>query len=215
MIEHVYHRSSGATRTHSVLVATDDSRVADAVTAFGGHVRMTSPTHRNGTERLAEVAGDLTSDLVVNVQGDEPLIAPEMIDLAVSAFDRHPGLLMSTLRAPITDDDEMFDPHVVKVVTDRAGYALYFSRCALPYGTTSGSRARFKHVGLYVYRREFLIRLAALEPTPLERAERLEQLRALEHGFRIMTIETTHGSIGVDTPEDLDRVRRLLSPGVG
>ncbi len=220
MIEHVYRRAIRARRATSVLVATDDPRVHDAVRAFGGNARHTAADHRNGTERIAEVARDLTCELIVNVQGDEPLIAPDSIDRALAAFDAAPDLMMSTLRVPLTDPHELSDPHVVKVVVDRAGYALYFSRATIPSGATGAAGARrFKHAGLYVYRREFLLQLASLEPTPLEKAEGLEQLRALEHGYRIMTVETTENPIGIDTPDDLERVRRQLlahpTPGGG
>ena len=213
MIEHVYRRAARALRASSVLVATDDPRVQAAVRAFGGDARQTGPDHRNGTERIAEVARDLTCELIVNVQGDEPLLAPEAIDQALAAFDAAPELMMSTLRVPLHDPSELADPHVVKVVVDREGYALYFSRAMIPSAAAGAAGARrFKHAGLYVYRREFLLRLAGLEPTPLEEAEGLEQLRALEHGYRIMTVETSHNPIGIDTPDDLERVRRQLLP---
>ena len=218
MIEHVYRRAATAVRANSVVVATDDPRIADAVSGFGGEVRLTDPTHRNGTERLAEVAADLSCDLVVNVQGDEPLIRPEGIDLALAAFEHEPDLLMSTLRTPVADAGDLTNPNVVKVVADRDGFALYFSRAPIPNRTSTDSHSNDstplslgdKHIGLYVYRRDFLIRLAALDPTPLEQAEGLEQLRVLEHGYRIKTVNTTHDPVGVDTLEDLERVRRIV-----
>jgi 3-deoxy-manno-octulosonate cytidylyltransferase (CMP-KDO synthetase) len=244
MIEHVFRRAAAARSVSSVIVATDDERVAAAVAAFGGAARMTSAAHPSGTDRLAEVARSLECDLVVNVQGDEPLIEPDMIDQAVAAFVGEPDLVMSTLCCRITDAAEYSDPSVVKVVVDQEGYALYFSRAPIPHhrhvlpagdlssGATTGreslsvsrepsgqdfrpfvgpSAVAYKHVGLYVYRREFLLRLAALEPTPLERAEGLEQLRPLEQGFRIRTLVTAFEPIGVDTPEDLERVRRIAA----
>lgn len=211
MIEHVYRRASAARTVSSVIVATDDERIARAVRAFGGEVRMTSAAHQSGTDRLAEVAADLTCDLVVNVQGDEPLLEPSMIDEAVSAFDGDPQLMMSTLRRRIDDPAERDDPNVTKVVVDGEGYALYFSRAPIPYVREGCPAApAWRHVGLYVYRRECLLRLARLEPTALERSEALEQLRALEHGIRIKALETAYDSIGVDTPADLERVRRLI-----
>jgi 3-deoxy-manno-octulosonate cytidylyltransferase (CMP-KDO synthetase) len=219
MVEHVYRRAASAVRPTSVLVATDDQRVYDAVTAFGGNVRLTQRHHRNGTERLGEVAHDLTSDLVVNLQADEPLVDPASIDLALSAFDGDPTLNMATLRTPITDPDDIADPHVVKVVVDRDDFALYFSRSAIPHidsansGRPGPTYQSSKHIGLYVYRRDLLLRLATLGPTPLEQLERLEQLRALEHGYRIKVLETTHDPIGVDTPQDLERVRRIVGAG--
>ena len=216
MIEHVYRRAAAAPSIGAVVVATDDDRVRAAVEAFGGLVRLTSASHQSGTDRLAEVAADLPCELVVNVQGDEPLVEPSMIEQALAPFGSDPALVMTTLCCRIADPADLLDPNVVKVVTDREGYALYFSRAPIPFtrnGTAlpSVSHAVSKHIGLYVYRRAFLLALAGLEPTPLEQAEALEQLRALEHGFRIKTIETSHDPIGVDTPEDLERVRRIAA----
>jgi len=211
MIEHVYRRALAASRAESVLVATDDERVRDAVLAFGGEAQLTARHHRNGTERLAEVARDLTCDLVVNLQGDEPLVDPLTIDLALGAFAREPTLCMSTLSTPITDPRDIHDPNVVKVVVDREQFALYFSRAPIPCSDSFGGA--HKHIGLYVYRRDFLLRLAELEPTELEQAERLEQLRALEHGYRIKVLQATHHPIGVDTREDLERVRQIMTAG--
>lgn len=215
MVEHVYRRAAATRGVTRVLVATDDRRVLEAVRGFGGEAVLTSASHRSGTDRLAEVAATLDCDLVVNVQGDEPLIAPEAIAEAVAAFAIGPAIQMTTLRRKLDTLDEFLDPNVVKVVVDRQGDALYFSRAPVPYARSASGHlvppCTFKHVGVYVYRREFLLRLARLEPTPLELAESLEQLRALEHGHRIRTVETTHDSVGVDTPEDLERVRRLLA----
>ncbi len=211
MIEHVYRRASEARTIGSVIVATDDDRIADAVRAFGGNVRMTSADHPSGTDRLAEVAETLACELIVNVQGDEPLIEPAMIDEAVAPFAGDPRLEMSTLRRRIDDPAELQNPNVTKVVVDLQGFALYFSRAPVPY-VRSGSPAApaWRHVGLYVYRRDCLLRLARLAPTELERSEALEQLRALEHGIRIKAVETRYDAIGVDTPEDLERVRRVF-----
>jgi 3-deoxy-manno-octulosonate cytidylyltransferase (CMP-KDO synthetase) len=212
MIEHVYRRTAAARSIASVIVATDDERIAAAVRSFGGDVRLTSPSHQSGTDRLAEVAAGLAADLIVNVQGDEPLIEPAMIDEAVAPFAEDPGLDMSTLRRRIHDPAELQNPNVTKVVVDAAGFAMYFSRFPLPYRRDGAPAApSWKHVGLYVYRRDTLKRLAALPPTALERSEGLEQLRALEHGIRIQCVETAHDSIGVDTPDDLERVRLLAS----
>jgi 3-deoxy-manno-octulosonate cytidylyltransferase (CMP-KDO synthetase) len=210
MIEHVYRRASDARSIGAVIVATDDARIADAVRAFGGDVRMTSAHHPSGTDRLAEVAAALTCELIVNVQGDEPLIEPAMIDEAVAPFALDPALEMSTLRRRIEDPAELQNPNVTKVVVDLEGFALYFSRAPIPHVRAGGAAARaWRHVGLYVYRRDCLLRLARLAPTELERSEALEQLRALEHGIRIKAMETRFDSIGVDTPEDLERVRRI------
>ncbi len=218
MIEHVYRHAADARSVDLVLVATDDDRIAQAVTAFGGEVRRTRPDHATGTDRLAEVAETLDCDLVVNVQGDEPLLGPEAIDAAVAAAAAaaDPAVAISTLRCPLRDTAAWHDPDVVKVAVDRHGYALFFSRAAIGFGrgaSPATSIAVDKHLGLYVYRRPFLLTLSRLEPTPLERAERLEQLRALEHGYRIMTTQIDDDPIGVDTPADLDRVRRRLAAG--
>jgi 3-deoxy-manno-octulosonate cytidylyltransferase (CMP-KDO synthetase) len=215
MVEHVYRRAAATRGVARVLVATDDRRVLEAVRGFGGEAVLTSGSHRSGTDRLAEVAATLDCDLVVNVQGDEPLIAPEAIAEAIAPFATDPTVQMTTLRRRIGALQEFLDPNVVKVVVDRQGDALYFSRAPVPRGRAPAPQlvpaCAFKHIGLYVYRRGFLLTLARLEPTPLELAESLEQLRALEHGYRIRTVETTHDSVGVDTPEDLEHVRRLLA----
>ena len=212
MIEHVYRRAAAATAVTSVLVATDDDRILEAVRAFGGAACMTSPHHVSGTDRLAEVAAELACEIVVNVQGDEPLIEPSMIDEAVEPLLADPMVVMSTLRRRIDDPDELRNPNVTKVVVDREGYALYFSRAPIPFVRDGGTPApAWRHVGLYVYRRDCLLQLAGLPPSTLERSEALEQLRALEHGIRILAVETAHDSIGVDTPDDLERARRLLA----
>jgi 3-deoxy-manno-octulosonate cytidylyltransferase (CMP-KDO synthetase) len=214
MIEHVYRRAAAARSISSVIVATDDERIVRAVESFGGRVQLTAASHPSGTDRIAEVAASLACDLVVNVQGDEPLIDPAVIDDAVAPFASDRSLLMSTLRKKIEDEADLYNPHVTKVVVDREGYALYFSRAAIPYRRPDRPAARaWRHIGLYVYTRECLLRLAHLGPTPLEQSEALEQLRALEHGIRIQAIETRYGSIGVDTPEDLERVRQIIATG--
>jgi 3-deoxy-manno-octulosonate cytidylyltransferase (CMP-KDO synthetase) len=216
MIEHVYRRASEAQSVSAVIVATDDERIAGAVRAFGGDARITSASHQSGTDRIAEIARSLDCDLIANVQGDEPLIESAMIDAAVSAFRNEPELRMSTLRRRIEDPGELQNPNVTKVVVDRQGYALYFSRAAIPHVRNESRPAvAWGHVGLYVYRRDCLLELASLPPTPLERSEALEQLRALEHGIRIKAVETPYDSIGVDTPEDLERVRRQVRAAAG
>lgn len=212
MIEHVYRRAAAARSVSSVIVATDDERILRAVQAFGGEARLTAASHQSGTDRIAEIVAGLSCDLVVNVQGDEPFLEPDMIDEAVAAFTGDAALQMSTLRRRIADPAERQNPNVTKVVVDRDGYALYFSRAPIPYVRDGCPPApAWRHVGLYVYTRECLLRLAALPPTDLERSEALEQLRALEHGIRIKALETMHDSVGVDTPEDLERVRRLMT----
>ena len=212
MIEHVYRRAAAARTVSRVIVATDDQRIADAVAAFGGDAVMTSPSHQSGTDRLAEVAATLACDVVVNVQGDEPVLPPETIDAAVEPLLADGALEMSTLRRRIVDRAEHENPNVTKVVVDRDEFALYFSRAPIPYTRAGQPPApAWAHIGLYVYRRETLLRVASLPPTANERAEALEQLRALEHGVRIKAVRTAYASIGVDTPEDLVRVRALLA----
>lgn len=215
MVEHVYRRAKDAVSVDAVLVATDDDRVADAVSAFGGTAVMTRATHESGTDRLAEVARELTGEIVVNVQGDEPLISGDAIDSVVRLLDDRRADQMSTLRRRLDDPAELANPSVVKVVIDQDGYALFFTRAAVPFiRAGQPGPPLWGHLGLYGYRREFLLKVAGLPPTPLERAEGLEQLRVLEHGYRIRTAETTTDTIGVDTPEDLERVRRRLEAGV-
>jgi 3-deoxy-manno-octulosonate cytidylyltransferase (CMP-KDO synthetase) len=210
MIEHVYRRAREASSIARVIVATDDLRIQSAVERFGGECVMTSAAHQSGTDRLAEVAASLDADIIVNVQGDEPLVAPAMIDAAVAPMASDPELMMSTLRKRITDPAEPQNPHVTKVVVDRHGFALYFSRAPIPFTRAGQPEApAWRHIGMYVYRRRCLLQLSRLPQSALERAEALEQLRALEHGIRIQAIETTCDTIGVDTPEDLERVRRI------
>lgn len=218
MIQWVYERSAFCDAVDKVLVATDDERIAVAVRAFGGDVVMTRADHATGTDRLAEVAEHLDDELIVNVQGDEPLIDPAMIQAAVAPLQADRTIPMGTLQTPLTSLQEYRNPNVVKVVTDRAGFALYFSRAPVPYPrdfadqleTRWPEMAAAKHVGLYVYRRDFLLTYPRLPETPLERLECLEQLRALEHGFRIRVATTDLTGQGVDTPQDLEEVRALL-----
>jgi 3-deoxy-manno-octulosonate cytidylyltransferase (CMP-KDO synthetase) len=189
-----------------IVVATDDPRIASAVHRFGGTAVLTRPDHSSGTDRLAEAAEDLPPDaLVVNVQGDEPLIEPEVIDRAVFAASLGDADMV-TLMTPLTSPEAIRDPNRVKVVADRNGFALYFSRSPIPSSGTT-----FLHLGLYVYRVRFLKQFAKLERTPLETAERLEQLRALEHGFRIRVVEVESESWGIDTPDDLERFKAVLA----
>ena len=213
MIEHVYRRAAASPSVAQVIVATDDLRIASTVQRFGGEVRMTRPDHFSATDRLAEVAAKLECDVVVNVQGDEPLIDPDSITEAVAPFYTDASLQVTTLYHRISSPDDLANPNIVKVVVDRAGFALYFSRSPIPYvgNPREGYPPLYRHVGLYAYRRSALLVLATLEPTPLERTESLEQLRALEHGIRIKAVETKYDSLGVDTPEDLEQVRRLIA----
>jgi len=212
MIQHVYERARNARTLQRLLVATDDQRITQAVASFGGEAVMTSPEHPTGTDRLAEAAAPLDVDLVVNIQGDEPLINPEVIDAAAAPLIEDPSIPMGTLMSRITDPADLHDPNVVKVVADLHGFALYFSRALIPYarGGKTGDALYYYHPGLYVYRKDFLLKYAALAPTPLEQTEKLEQLRALEHGYRIKVVETTHRPVSVDTPADLEHVKRLM-----
>lgn len=217
MIEHVYRRATQSSAA-DVFVATDDERVRDVVEGFGGKALMTSERHPTGTDRLAEAVKFLPlngSDIIVNVQADEPLIEPEMIDQAARALTAADGAAIGTLRKAIEHDADLSNPDVVKVVVDLTGRALYFSRAAVPHAR-DGRRAgpAWRHVGIYAYRRDALLALAGLPPTPLERTESLEQLRALEHGFGIHTLETSYDTIGVDTADDLEQVRRRIAAGI-
>lgn len=227
MVRHVYERAKRASSVHEVVIATDDQRVMDVVTAFGGRALMTSPTCPTGTDRLAEAAKQIAADIYVNVQGDEPMIDPALIDVAVNALQNDSTAAISTLSLPLTSLEEMLSDAVVKVVVDVKKHALYFSRSPIPHVRTaersleSAARAAIragtarKHVGLYVYRRETLAGFAALSPSPLEAQEQLEQLRALHHGLKILVEPVEgEGTVAVDTPADLERVRFLISPDV-
>lgn len=213
MIEHVYRRAAASPVVSRVIVATDDLRIATRVSEFGGQVRLTKATHETGTDRLAEVAASLDCDIVINVQGDEPLVDPGALAELAEPFRRDPGVQMTTLYRRIHDPADLNNPNVAKIVIDRGGYAMYFSRAPIPHrrDPRGGWPPLYRHVGLYGYRRSALMVLASLEPTPLERAESLEQLRALEHGIRIKAVETNFESFEVNTPEDLEQVRRLLT----
>lgn len=219
MIQWVYERSALCDSVDNVIVATDDNRIAEAVKGFGGNVAMTRADHATGTDRLAEVAEQLDDEIIVNVQGDEPLIDPAMIQAAVEPLLADSSIPMGTLKTPLTSVEEYRNPNVVKVVTDQRGFALYFSRSPIPFprdftedlDSRWAELATAKHIGLYVYRRDFLLKYPSLPVTPLENQECLEQLRALEHGYRIMVAETNLVGQGVDTPEDLERVKILLS----
>ena len=206
MLQRVYERAAAAGRLDGLYVATNDQRICDAARAFTADVVMTAAEHPSGTDRVAEVATQLEADVFVNIQGDEPLIEPAAIDAAVGPFDADAAVLMTTLARPIPRERraELADPHACKVVVDRAGDALYFSRAVIPYRHHRGITLPYlRHVGVYGFRRDFLLRFTALEPTPLEAAEGLEMLRALAHGFKIRVVTGDFASRGVDTPEDL------------
>ncbi|MSV30327.1 MAG: 3-deoxy-manno-octulosonate cytidylyltransferase [Bryobacterales bacterium] len=219
LIEHVHERVSMARYLTKVIIATDDVRIAREARRFGAIVRMTRGDHPSGTDRVAEAASAENAEIVVNVQGDEPLIDPSAIDAAILPLVEEPDIVMCTLKKKIEDPREILDSNVVKVVTDRRGFALYFSRSTIPHvrqtGEAGAATQYYKHIGLYVYRRDFLLAYPDLPVGPLEQAERLEQLRALENGFSIRVAETDCESIGVDTPEDLRRVSELFEASVG
>ena len=224
MIQHVYESTSKAKGLDRVLVATDDGRIEETVRGFGGEVLMTSKHHASGTDRLAEVARKIKADWFVNVQGDLPFIQSDTITRAVGPMRRDHSIPMGTVGTPIFDEAQWRDPNIVKVLTDRKGFALYFSRSPIPYvrnGTVDlngnkvrrGCKSRLwgsRHVGLYVYRRDFLLKFARLRPTALEQIESLEQLRALAYGYRIFVAAADEWSVEVDTPEDLAKAENYL-----
>ncbi len=215
LVCHTYARTCDARLLSSVVVAVDHPDVRKAVEAHGIPVIMTRNDHPSGTDRIAEVAASQNADIIVNVQGDEPLIDPNTIDEAVQALLDNPDVPMATARRAIGDPEEIQDPNLVKVVCDERGRALYFSRFPIPFvrdvrpGEEPES-CRWQHIGLYAYRRDFLIQYSQWPQTPLERLEKLEQLRVLEHGYPIAVVDTQYRSVGVDTPEDLERVRTML-----
>jgi len=209
ILQHVWERARQARYLDELLVATDDERIARCARGFGATVRMTRPDHPSGTDRVAEAASASPARIVVNIQGDEPLIDPSAIDAAALCLIGNASLPMATLKKRIVFADEITNPNVVKVVTGLNGDALYFSRNPIPYDRAGGA-VYYKHIGLYVYRKEFLLRYSSLPVGPLEKAECLEQLRALENGYPIRVEETEYESLGVDTPEDLETVARLF-----
>jgi len=217
MVQHVYERAKRSRLLTDVVVATDDERIALAVTNFGGRAVMTPSTIQSGSDRVAFAARDLDADIVVNVQGDEPLISPGLIDQTVQLLIDDPEAVVGTAVKRITSLDDLFTPNVVKAVIDKNHYALYFTRSLVPFVRDSKEvtdwikqAVFYKHFGIYVYRSSFLQKYASLTPTLLEQAEKLEQLRILEHGFRIKTAITEFDSIPVDTQEDLDKVRAKI-----
>ena len=214
MIQHVYESTAAAGLLDRTVVATDDARILDTVRNFGGEAVMTSKDHLSGTDRLAEVAGGLQAEWIVNVQGDLPFVQAETIRSCVECLVRDPAVPMATARTPITSEGEFLNRNVVKVVTDREGFALYFSRAPIPFHRERpGEPARWghRHLGIYVYRRDFLLRIAAMPAVELELTEGLEQLRALHHGFRIRVADVEETGVEVDTPEDLKRAEDYRS----
>ena len=213
MIQRVYEQACKATKTSGTVVATDDPRIYDKVMSFGGQAIMTDKNHENGTARLAEAVGHYKdAHVVINVQGDEPLIAPEVIDALCQAFEEDADLQMATVATPL-QPEEYDDKGAVKVVVNKRDEAMYFSRSLIPYPRHdyTAQHGPYKHIGIYAYRRDFLLEYANMEVTPLEATESLEQLRVLENGYKIKVIKTTHTFIGIDTPEDVDRVREYFA----
>ena len=219
MIERVWERVRQAKLVSKVIVATDDERIASAVRSFGGEVALTRADHRSGTERVAEVAaGHAEAEILVNVQGDMPLIDPAAIDAAIDALREDESVSMATLAVPISNAAEIMDPNVVKTVVDFDGNALYFSRAPIPWVRDRGGTVHakhLKHLGLYVFRREALLEFATFPQGDLERIEQLEQLRWLENGNRIRVAEIEQESVEVDTPEDVKRVEKMLASRAG
>jgi 3-deoxy-manno-octulosonate cytidylyltransferase (CMP-KDO synthetase) len=215
MLQHVWERTCQARYLTDVVIATDDQRIQAAAQEFRARVIMTRADHPSGTDRVAEAASATQASIIVNVQGDEPMIDPAAIDAAILGLldDDMGPVPMGTIKKRIERPSDIQDPNVVKVVTDAQGNALYFSRCPIPFardGHMDDRPVYYKHIGLYVYRRDFLLAYPDLPVGPLERAERLEQLRALENGFKIRVVETEYESLGVDTPEDWKQVAELF-----
>lgn len=210
MIEWVYKRTK-LSNLDEVVVATDDERIYEEVERFGGKAILTRKDHENGTSRIAEVCEKYSDyDVIVNVQGDEPLIEPDMINSIIDSFKEDDTISMSTLKYKLDTMEDIENPNYVKVITDRKGYAIYFSRSVIPYPRKLDIQNYYKHVGIYGYKRDFVIEYAKMEPTPLELSESLEQLRALENGYRIKVMETPYKILGVDTQEELEKVREYI-----
>ncbi len=210
MIQRVYEQALKAKKIDSIYVATDDERIRSKAASFGAKVIMTSSDHVSGTDRIAEAIRNIDCDIVINVQGDEPLINPEVLDALAAAMINEPDIPMATLIIPITDMKVAQDPNVSKVVKDKNGFALYCSRAAIPFARDGNWANLYKQLGIYAYRRDFLLKFASMGCSSYENIEKLEQLRALENGYKLKTVETSYDSIGVDVPEDIGKVEKLL-----
>lgn len=217
MIQWVYEAAQRAQLLQAVYVATDDGRIAAAVEQFGGNVRMTSAGHKTGTDRVAEAAANIDTDIVVNIQGDEPLINPAMIDEVIQPFVEEPELPISTMCVPILEEEGLHNPNVVKVVFDQRGYALYFSRSLIPYPRKTDNFQAYEHLGIYAYRKDFLLTYVGMPQSRLEINESLEQLRVLEAGYRLKVVATAqpYDGMSVDTQEDLEKVREIVQERLG
>jgi 3-deoxy-manno-octulosonate cytidylyltransferase (CMP-KDO synthetase) len=215
LVQHVYEQAKRARSLSEVIIATDDERIVAAVERFGGRAVMTSPSHRSGTDRIAEVARTVDAPVFLNIQGDEPLVHPDQLDQIADFLLAHQAVPMATVMTRLIRPDDLASPHVVKVVVDQDGYALYFSRSPIPYirdgGPSMPPRVYWKHLGLYGYQRHFLLQFPHLPPTKLEQLEQLEQLRALEHGHKIRVLETPHDTVAVDTAADLGKVQSIIA----
>jgi 3-deoxy-manno-octulosonate cytidylyltransferase (CMP-KDO synthetase) len=217
LVLHAYDRAKQSKLASQCLVATDDERIMRACEEHGAEAMMTSTEHQSGTDRMAEVASKTDADIYINVQGDEPLVDSEAVDLLIETMRNDPSIRMGTLKRPYERYDDFISPNLARVVCDADDFALYFSRAAIPhmskeeFETTDKRRLAFKHIGIYSFRRDFLIEFSKMPPSPLEKAERLEQLRALEAGVRIKVLTTNYESISVETPADLERVRALFA----
>nr|WP_293992870.1 3-deoxy-manno-octulosonate cytidylyltransferase [uncultured Fusobacterium sp.] len=206
MIEWVYKRAKKS-ELHDLVVATDDKRIYDEVISFGGKAIMTSETHPNGTSRIAEVCEKMDDyDVIINIQGDEPLIETDMINSLINTFKENKDLVMATLKHKLNSKEEIENPNSVKVVCDKNNYAIYFSRSIIPYPRKNENISYYKHIGIYAYKRDFVIEYSKMLSSPLEEAESLEQLRVLENGYKIKVLETSHSLIGVDTEQNLQDV---------
>lgn len=221
MVLHVYDRAKQAKSLTDLYVATEDDRILKVVEQAGGKAIMTSATHQSGSDRLGEVANKIEADIIVNIQGDEPLLEPKMIDEMVEPLLEDKTIVMGTLKKRIVNPEDLHNPNIVKVVCDKAGFALYFSRSLIPYpktgwkdasiyGLAEGELAFYKHLGLYVYQKAFLLQFTKLPVSQIEKVEGLEQLRALDNGYKIKVVETKFDTIAVDTPEDLERVKKIV-----
>ncbi|MFQ5964272.1 MAG: 3-deoxy-manno-octulosonate cytidylyltransferase [Candidatus Scalinduaceae bacterium] len=211
LIEHVYEKVREAKNIQEVIIATDDKRISEAVYQFGGHVKMTSVNHKSGTDRIAEVASNLDADFIVNIQGDEPDVRGDMIDALIRAMYAEKEATVCTLANEIRSKDELIDPNIVKVVLDKDGYAMYFSRASIPYIRDGNNSPKFssfhflRHLGIYIYRKDFLLGFSNLPVPAIEEAEKLEQLRVLSNGYKIKVVITPYTCEGVDTPDDFEK----------
>ena len=213
MIQRVYEQTQKARLIDEVYIAADDDRIKNEAESFGAKVIMTSKEHTCGTDRIAEAIQNIEGEIILNVQGDEPLIEPEALDAVIKPLQEDSNIEMATLITPMEDESECHDPNIVKVVKDKNDFALYFSRSLIPYSREGDMTGVFKQIGVYAYRRGFLLAFSKMEPTPYEKVERLEQLRALENGCKIKLVETTYNPISVDVPADVAKVENILKSG--